>query len=200
MDCDTCRNLLMLKTFNNTLSIGVTSINNHWFIYLPKLFNYMVPSHLQKVGNKMLLLFETGYMLSFTVGNHCGKKCFYHGQCVERYGVQQCVCKLGWEGTNCSVPQKPFLVNCRFTQCFTSGTEYCLLNIILYECICKPSWKGVHCNQFATCHNHVCQNGGTCIVENSFIYCLCFNHTYGQFCENLHYSSSLITEWSYGIL
>eukprot|EP00598_Pedospumella_elongata_P012679 CAMPEP_0185006192 /NCGR_PEP_ID=MMETSP1098-20130426/83933_1 /TAXON_ID=89044 /ORGANISM="Spumella elongata, Strain CCAP 955/1" /LENGTH=2045 /DNA_ID=CAMNT_0027534327 /DNA_START=353 /DNA_END=6490 /DNA_ORIENTATION=+ len=104
-------------------------------------------------------LSESNYLYIADTGNHrirslsatCTQICENGGRCV---GPDQCQCKPGWTGVDCTTPV------CSAVTC--GANKVC---VAPDTCACKPGYAGPNCDR-ALCMQH-CSNNGVCSAPDT---------------------------------
>uniref|UniRef100_A0A8C0FLL7 Teneurin-1 n=1 Tax=Bubo bubo TaxID=30461 RepID=A0A8C0FLL7_BUBBB len=125
------------------------------------------PTHTQVIRNN-----TNSTMLTFSnssgcwTGTHysCPVLCSGNGE----YEKGHCVCRNGWKGPECDVPEE----QCIDPTCFGHGT--CIMGV----CICVPGYKGEICEE-EDCLDPMCSGHGVCVQGE----CHCSTGWGGVNCE-----------------
>ncbi|XP_052786694.1 multiple epidermal growth factor-like domains protein 10 isoform X2 [Mya arenaria] len=132
-------------------------------------------------------------------GRNCEKvcNCAAHGSCDPETG--QCVCHIGYTGSDCSQPcVDSFGLHC-VNPCVCENNSTC--NNVNGRCTCHPGYFGEYCHK--TCdpstvqeegcqQTCACQNGGVCDKQTEK--CICASGYKGEYCaevcDGFHYGQN----------
>uniref|UniRef100_A0A8B9NZ42 Protein eyes shut n=1 Tax=Apteryx owenii TaxID=8824 RepID=A0A8B9NZ42_APTOW len=105
--------------------------------------------------------------------------CINNSTCLAQVdGNPLCICKTGFEGTNCEVNTD----ECASHPCQHQGL--CVDGVNHYKCSCQHGFTGTLCEvEINECLSRPCKNNGACLdLINRFL-CNCVPGYYGSLCE-----------------
>lgn len=118
------------------------------------------------------------------VPDACGNNCSGHGVCE----LSQCICELGWYGTDCSLPR------CPGSMCYThprTQLQTCIEcsqhgRCINGQCVCYSGWGFEDCSAVLcedNCSSTLDVTRGICIEDFPVHSCVCTDNWSGEICN-----------------
>ena len=120
------------------------------------------------------------FMLHFSIVTRCeapGLPCKNGGFCINKKGVQMCLCANGYTGTYCESK----ITKCVKDVCQNGAT--CKDLYPGYKCICMTGYYGTFCEKKDRCSSDPCKNSATCENQVNGFKCTCVKGFTGKRCE-----------------
>lgn len=105
--------------------------------------------------------------------------CLNGGTCVNTGDYYQCICKDGFEGSNC----QDDVNDCIPQPCQNGGK--CIDGVNWFLCECAPGFTGPDCKiNVNDCASNPCGYGGTCLDRIDDFDCICSSGRSGKRCQS----------------